>query len=67
MSAKQPYTEARKRANEKWNAENTRQIKFTLMLKGDADVLNQIEKQPRKTDYLRRLVREDIAREQDQK
>lgn len=61
---KQPYTAARKRANEKWNAANTKAMRFVFMLKGDADILEKLNSVPNKTDYIRRLIREDIAREQ---
>lgn len=61
---KQKYTEARKRANRKWDAANMKVISFKLLRDGDKDILEHIEKQPHKADYIRRLVREDIAREQ---
>ena len=61
---KQPYTEARKRANEKWNAANTKVLSFKMMCQSDADVIAHVEKQPHKAEYFRRLIREDIAREE---
>ncbi len=57
------YTEARKRANRKWDAANIKSIRLAFMTKGDADILEWLGKQPNKTDYIRRLIREDIARE----
>ena len=57
------YTEARKRANRKWDTENTKVVSFKLMRQGDADIIAHVEKQPAKADYFRRLIHEDIARE----
>lgn len=62
--AKRAYTAARKRANEKWNAANTKIVNFRLMTKSDADILAKLDSVPNKAEYLRRLIREDIAREQ---
>lgn len=64
---RQPYTTARRKANDKWDAANTRKIMFKFMRERDADILEQLDKQPNKIDYLRRLIREDIAREQGNK
>lgn len=61
---KRAYSPAQKRANDKWDAANTRKIMFKFMRETDADILEQLDKQPSKIAYLRRLIREDIAREQ---
>lgn len=62
---KRAYSLARKKANEKWTAEHARKIGLTFMTETDADILEQLDKQPSKIAYLRRLIREDIARERE--
>ena len=57
------YSPAQKMASDKWDAANTRKIMFKFMREKDADILAQLDKQPNKIEYLRRLIREDIARE----
>lgn len=64
MAGKTTYTSAKKRANSKWDSINTRQIKFKFMLKSDSDILARLDTQQNKAEYIRRLIREDIAREQ---
>lgn len=53
-------SESRKQANARWDRENTKWINFKLMIKSDADVIAQIQRQPNRTEYLRRLVRDDL-------
>lgn len=50
--------------NDRWQRENTRRIVCKFFLKSDADVINQLDKQDNKTDYIRRLIRADIARQE---
>ena len=51
------------KAINKWQAANTRRISLMLMLKSDADVLAKLDAVPNKTDYIRQLIRRDIAAE----
>lgn len=51
------------KAINKWQAANTRRISLMLMLKSDADVLAKLDTVPNKTDYIRQLIRRDIAKE----
>lgn len=53
-----------RKAEADWRAKNIRQIKFQFNLENDADVLAKLDNVPNKQDYVRRLIREDIAREQ---
>ena len=58
------WTQAKQRAAEaNWRATNARQIKFQFNKQTDADILARLDAQPNKQDYVRRLIREDIARE----
>ena len=59
-------SEARKRANTKWNAANSKQVSVRFMTKGDKDILDHLAKQDSIAGYLRRIIREDIARSQQQ-
>lgn len=52
-----------RKAIAKWNKANTRRIALVLMLKSDADVLAKLDTVPNKTDYIRQLIRRDIAKE----
>lgn len=57
-----PYTEAVKRAQYKYDAANTRQILLKLNIRTDADVLEELDAQENRQGYIKRLIREDIAR-----
>lgn len=59
------YTEARKRANRKWDAANMKVVNFRLLREGDKDIIEHVEKQSRKADYFRKLIRDDIAKKND--
>ena len=61
------YTEeearrAKNRAKDRYDRENTRQIKFKFNLKTDADILARLSAMPSMQGYIKRLIREDIAR-----
>lgn len=47
---------------DKWDRENTRQVKLKLNLRSDADILAQLDAQQNRQGYIKRLIREDIAR-----
>ena len=55
-------TEAQKRAKRKYDSLRTTQFVFRLRLNQDADVIDRLNNVPSKTEYLRRLVREDMSR-----
>ena len=57
-----PMTEAQKRAQERYRRARTTQINFKLHREIDADIIERLEEEPSKVGYLKRLVREDIAR-----
>lgn len=56
-------TEAQKRAKRRYDALRTKQYVFRLRLDADADVIERLDAAKSKTDYLRKLIREDMARE----
>ena len=65
--SKQIYTpeEARRAKNDsnaRYDQENTRQVKFKFNLKTDADVLMKLDSESNMQGYIKRLIREDIAR-----
>lgn len=53
-------SDAQKRASAKYDAENTRQIKFKLNLKTDADILEKLDSVENKQSYIKALIRKDI-------
>ena len=55
-------TEAQKRASEKYDAENTRQIHMKLNLKTDSDILERLMEVGNIQGYIKDLIRNDIKR-----
>lgn len=53
---------AKNLAKDKYDKENTRPLKLKLNLKMDADILAKLETVPSMQGYIKRLIREDIAR-----
>ena len=58
-------SEAKARANARYNAANTRQVALRLNTHTDADVLERLDslKGESKMGYIKRLIREDMERE----
>ena len=48
--------------NNRWDKENMKRIVCKFTLKGDADILEKLSEQKNRTDYIRQLIRADIAR-----
>ena len=46
---------------EQWRLENTQRIYLRLFCKADADIIAKLETVANKTDYIRQLIRADIA------
>ena len=55
-------TEAKKRANAKYDAAHTKQIKMKLNLETDADIITKLESVPAVQTYIKELIRADIGR-----
>ena len=53
---------AKNQAKDRYDKENTRPLKLKLNLKMDADILAKLETVPSMQGYIKRLIREDIAR-----
>ena len=56
-------SKAQVRATAKYDKANTRQILLKLNLKTDADILSHLETQESMQGYIKRLIREDIAKQ----
>jgi len=54
----------RTRKRNAWNKKNQRRFNIALNVNTDLDIIHKLESVPLKNDYLRRLIREDIARQQ---
>lgn len=54
-------------AQNKYLKNNARRISFTFMKSTESDIIEQIDKQSNKAGYIKRLIREDIEREQAKK
>jgi hypothetical protein len=54
--------EARARANAKYDAANTTQIKFKFNNKTDADILRHLETMDNKQGYIKALIRADMEK-----
>lgn len=55
-------TEAQKRANNKYKKENMRTITFMLHKRNDADIIDFLDKQPNKSETIKRLLRIEASK-----
>lgn len=65
MREKMSAEEARRsknKAKDRYDKENTRALKLKLNLVHDADVISKLESEASMQGYIKRLIREDIAR-----
>lgn len=53
-------TEAKKRANERYDLRNTKQIKLKLNVKTDGDIIERLDSVENKQGYIKGLIREDM-------
>lgn len=53
-------TEARLRANAKYAKNNMKQVKFSINLNYDADIIERLERCGNVAGYLKELIRSDI-------
>lgn len=56
-------TEARKKANKRYDDNNTVQFKMKLNKNTDKDILERLDNVDSKQAYIKRLIREDMHRE----
>ena len=57
-------TEAQRKAQRRYDARNTRQVHIKLNLRTDKDVLEKLDEVQSKQGYIKRLIREDLAKEE---
>lgn len=55
-------SEAQKRAKARYDRKTVQYV-FRFRLGADADIIEKLKSTPAKTEYVRRLIREDMARE----
>lgn len=57
-----PWTEAQKRAQQKYEAESSKQFKMRLHFVNDADIIKKLDSVSSQAGYIKELIREDIKR-----
>lgn len=55
-------TPAEKRAKDKYDKVNTKQVKLKLNVKTDADIIEALELSGNKQGYIKKLIREDLQK-----
>lgn len=55
-------TEARKRANKKYDDSHTKQYHLKLNLKTDADIIDRLAQQESAQGYIKNLIRDDMQK-----
>lgn len=60
---KEMVSDAKKRANIKYDYTHTRQIKFKFNLETDKDILKKLDGVGNKQGYVKKLIRDDIKKE----
>ena len=55
-------TEAQIKAQRRYDAKNTRQVHIKLNIRTDKDVLERLDEVQSKQGYIKRLIREDLAK-----
>ena len=58
-----PYTEAQKRATAKYIKQNVKRREVAFF-PSEKDILDWLDSQPNKAGYIKRLIREDMERNQ---
>jgi len=56
-------SDARIRANAKYNKENTKNVVLHLNINTDKDILDHLDGKENKTGYIKDLIRDDITKE----
>ena len=56
-------SDARKRADSKYDANHTKQVKLKLNLETDKDILERLEEVDNKQGYIKALIRSDIKKD----
>ena len=56
-------SDAKKRANAKYDARHTKQIKLKLNIETDCDIIDRLEMVDNKQGYIKKLIREDMRQD----
>ena len=56
-------SEAKKRANAKYDKSNTKMMSFKFNLQTDADILDRLASVPNKQGYIKELIRKDMKKQ----
>lgn len=59
------YNEVQKKAQAKYDAKATKQIKLKLNITSDKDILDKLDQMDNKQGYIKELIRKDIGSSQD--
>ena len=62
-----PSSPAHVRAVKKYNKENAKTFAITLFIQSEGDIIEKLERVPKKRAYLMGLIRDDIEREKMEK
>lgn len=62
IGGKEKMIDVKKRTERqsKWDSANTRKVSLKFMLKSDADILEALDKVEKKTEFVRKAIREYI-------
>lgn len=55
-------TDSQKKASAKWEAKSTVQVKLKLHRRHDRDILDKLDSSGNKQGYIKKLIRDDIAK-----
>lgn len=55
-------TDSQRKASAKWEAKSTVQVKLKLHRRHDKDILNRLDESGNKQGYIKKLIRDDIAK-----
>lgn len=56
--------EKKERPQDRWDRLNTRVYRIKVMTQTEQDILSKLESVPNKAGYIKRLIREDIKKEE---
>lgn len=56
-----PY-ESSVKASARWKKEHLKQVKLNFNIESDKDILDKLASEPNQIEYIRKLIREDLAK-----
>lgn len=66
-TTKSKISDAKREANKRYDKKNTIGLGLKFMKNTEADIIERLQQQDSKAGYIKRLIREDIAREKQEK